>query len=473
MIRKMHLLIVDDELDKVPSGGRETRRALYAKLDKTFELSFLESPEELDISMDQHRFDAVLMDFVLEEWGVESRALIEAVRDRVPVVLISQSWPSNFQQLSTILSSLPIARLFTWDDMSTAESRAMVAFWIRTAVRNRRGILDLACGPNDPIRIVQFSDTQFNARDELLFEIDTQVAVQELQLRWKDPPQFIALPGDIAEGGRPSEYRMAEAWIAGIRKELERHPETINILTAPGNHDVCWPLALAARIDPRSKTLTNDDPIYPDIASYAFAPYREFSSRVEGATRWEGSRGYWVSGAYRSAGLILFGVNSSEDLDGWGMPSRRIAESTIAGLFADIVALKRDAPRALVVGLMHHPLEGSEQSIGNSSAFKRIIEATGSIVLLTGHVHEDVTSLRVDGKRPSILQIGSSTFTLGSKKRPEDSVRGFNVIELRREDDIVTEIEVNTFAIIGHQLKLIEATRYQHHTNGRLTLVTE
>jgi hypothetical protein len=408
------------------------------------------------------------MDFVLEEWRMDARDIINEVRDSAPIALISKSWSTNFEALASTIGEFPVARLFTWEDMTTPRSRELIVFWIQSAIRSRYGSLAVGYGPDDPLRIVQFSDMQFNAANGKRYEIDTQVAVQTIQAKWADPPHFLALTGDIAESGRPSEYDMARDWVETLRKRLGQDRYQVEVLTAPGNHDICWPLALAQRIDVREQILAHDAPLCPELARYAFSPFREFSRRVEPRERWSMSRHYWVSGTYRQAGLILFGLNSSEDLDSWGRPTRRLAEATAARLFEEIADLQRDAPDALVVGLMHHPLDQSEECIVNAMEFKRnITDTTGSIVLLTGHVHEDTTTLTAIGPRPGVLQIASSTFTLTASKRPEDSVRGFNLIEFERRNDSIVGIEVQTFSIIGHQLKLVSSMRYTRRA-GRL-----
>lgn len=469
MTRKPRLLIVDDELDILLADRGETRRAMYERLAEEFELSFLESPATLHATLERRHFDAMLIDFVLEDWRMDARDIVKEVRDTVPVALISKSWSTNLDKLSATIAAFPIARLFTWDDMASARSREIVTFWINAAIRARHGNLAVVYGADEPLRIVQFSDMQFNAINGKRYETDTQVAIQTIQSHWGDPPHFLSLPGDIAEAGRPSEYAMARGWIETLRKRLGQDRYEVEVLTAPGNHDVCWPLALAQRIDAPNKVLASEAPLFPELASYAFAPFRDFSRAVEPAQRWSGSRSYWVSGAYRRAGLILFGINSSEDLSDWGIPSRKLSDATMASLFAEICEIKREVPHAIVVGLMHHPLDQSNECIINSVEFKRnISELTGSIVLLTGHVHEEATTLTANANRPGVLQIGSPTFTLASRKRPEDSLRGFNLIEFGRQNDIVVGVIVQTYAIVGHQLKLLSTSRYKHE-RGRIS----
>jgi Calcineurin-like phosphoesterase len=472
MKRMPRLLIIDDELDLVPAGGGESRRTLYEKLNGDFDISFAEGPATVHEVIERGGYDALLVDFVLEEWRLHAPDIIRSVDDKVPIALISQNWSANFDKLSSTIATFPIARLFTWDDMATPRTREIIVFWINAAIRERYGSLAIGYGADEPLRIVQFSDMQFNAKNGELHETDTHVAIQKILSTWGEPPHFLALPGDIAEAGRPVEYDLARKWIDAVSGRLGQGKHAVEVLTAPGNHDVCWPLAMAQRIDVREKILTTYDPIYPELSQYAFSPFREFSRQIEPAERWNRSLNYWVSGKYRHAGLILFGVNSSEDLDSWGVPSRKLTDKTLANLFREICELRREVPHALVVGLMHHPLDQSDESILNAAEFKRnVTEATGSIVLLTGHVHEDATTLTATGNRPSVLQIGSSTFTLNAAKRPEDSVRGFNLIELRREQDRVVSIDIKNFAIIGHQLRALSSEEFRHDGSGKIISV--
>lgn len=469
MSRLPRLLIVDDELDVLPAGGGDSRRTMYEKLSGDFDISFAEGPANVQHMLERAGYDALLVDFVLHEWRLEAQDIIKTVDNRVPIALISQNWSANFDKLSSAIALSPIARLFTWDDMATPKTRELVVFWINAAIRSRYGTLPVAYGPDEPLRIVQFSDMQFNAKDGELHETDTNVAIQSIRGLWGGPPHFLALPGDIAEAGRPLEYEMAGKWVDMVSKRLGQGKNSVEVLTAPGNHDVCWPLAMAQRIDVKDKTLSAANPFYPELSQYAFSPFREFSRIVETEERWAHSINYWVSGRYRHAGLILFGLNSSEDLDSWGVPSRKLSDKTLANLFHEIGELKRDAPHALVMGLMHHPLDQSEDGVVNANAFKlNVNDTTGAVLLLTGHVHEGAVTLTTSGRRPGVLQVGSSTFTLKSVKRPEDSVRGFNLIELRRENDRVVGIDIKTFAIVGHQLSELQSEEFRYDSSGKI-----
>jgi 3',5'-cyclic AMP phosphodiesterase CpdA len=469
MKRKARLLIVDDELDAATGATRETRRAQYKKLEDQFDLVLVERAGDLSRALKGNLVDAALVDFVLDNMGLDIRTVLREIGSEISVFLISQSWSLAFDKLASIIPEFPVARLFTWEDMETPRGREMVAFWVGAAVAKRQELTALDLDPDESIRLVQLSDLQFNAVTQDTRESDTQVALLAIQTQWARAPHFIAMTGDIAEQGRPKEYEMAFNWLDEFRGKLARGGAPIEILTIPGNHDISWPLALASRVDGRNRLLNNEKILFEDLRKYAFQPFREFSQRVESPDRWKDQRSYWVSGAFRHLGLVLFGLNSSEEMDEWATPSRKLSDRTLGNLFSEIRNFKATSPDALIVGFIHHPLAHSDENIVNSINFRRhVSNSTGSVVIFTGHVHEQTTFYTAQNNDPGILQIGGATLTLNSEKRPQDSLRGFNAIEFRRQNDSIISIDVTSHAFFGHKLQSSVAS-YVRHPDGRIS----
>ena len=469
MTNKARLLIVDDELD-LKIDRDESRRAYYSVLADKFDIFYVERPADLHNVLHRQQFDIVLIDFILDQWEMKAEDIIRKLDKRFPIALISQSWTLNFGALAHVVASFPIARLFSWDDMRTPQGQEIVRFWLNEALERHYGLVAFDREPNDPVRIVHFSDLQFDGRKPGAFHAtDTQAALQKVQTRWSSPPDLIALTGDIAEAGRPIEYDMAAAWISKLRDKLGGGIHESVVLTVPGNHDVSWPLAVAPYVSAKDRAFV-ETAMAVELSRYSIQPYRDFSRKVEPVERWDNHRSYWVSGAYRRVGVILFGINSSEELDRNGLPTRRLTDTTIANLFDDLHRLRRDAPEALVVGLMHHPLAHSDEPIVNADAFRRALSAEiGSIVLLTGHVHTQGADLISSANMPRILQIGSSTFTLEARKRPEESLRGFTMIELQRKDGRIVGIEVHPMSIHNYAIQEGAVGRFQREPGGRIT----
>jgi predicted MPP superfamily phosphohydrolase len=442
MTKKARLLIVDDGLDKPAGAFGGPRREYYEKLTEYFDLLYLEKPADLSGLIDRREVDAALVDFVLDGWGINVLAILKIIDDRVPTALISNHWTPNFEELRLAMDGHSISRLFVWEEITKPHGRDLVGLWLNLTIRKNQRY-DLAeFGDEQSYKIVQLSDLQFGSAGPEAFNTDTQLALQTIGSTWGSPPQLIALTGDVAEGGRPAEYKEAEAWIDGFGKKLGSLWTRRNLRLIPGNHDVSWSLALASRVDAPKKKIDLEKVRSPDLQAFAFAPFRQFAKLFGDAEDWGDDRNYWVSGRHRHWGIILFGYNTCEVLDEWGETTRRLDDKNVASLFDDLRTLKRDAPDALIVGLMHHPLMGDEECIANAPVFRRnLTKELGTIVLLTGHVHAAGCSV-ITGDGSGFLQIIGSTFSKLALKRPEDSQRGFNLIELKRSRGFVREIYV-------------------------------
>lgn len=469
MTRKRRLLIIDDQLTLDKGLPEVPRVEDYNKLEDSFDLVFLEKPSALAGIIDHRLIDAALIDFVLDDWEIDISAILKTIDGRVPVSLISNLWTPNFDKLRVVMDNYDISRLFTWSEMSTPQGRDLVSFWIDMTIRQCEKTAPKSLDDDEPFRLVQISDLQFGAAHPRSFTVDTELALQSIQTRWDAPPQVLALTGDIAEFGRPAEFASAEEWVQRFQAKLSRSTSVIDVMTVPGNHDLSWPLALSSRVNAGERTLDKDAVLVPELLPYVFAPYRKFSGNVEPSERWSNGRHYWVSGRHKHSGIIFFGVNTCESVDEWGVETKELVDQTIADLFSEIRDMKRDFPTALVVGMLHHPLVAPKDAITNSELLrKNLTEELGTVVLLNGHVHFEEAEL-LSGARSGFLQVLAPTFSLLSDKRDEDTSRGFNLIEMRRTEGIVSEIEITAWLFDRHGVKLDTTSVFQRRPDGMLS----
>ena len=470
MPKKHRLLIVDDQLDFPRSSGEATRRELYEKLSSLFDLHFLESPSALRAIMDGGEMDAALVDFVLDDWGTDVSTVLRVIDGRVPVSLISQFWNPNFDMLRRVMEDYWVSRLFTWDEMVSPEGRDLVGFWIDMAIRHEEGVSPRSLDDDESFCVVQISDLQFGGALTETLAVDTELALQAIQTRWPKPPQVIALTGDIAERGRPKEYEEALAWLADFRSKLSGSTGVVDVVTIPGNHDLSWPLAMASRINVEERTVDVSRAHFPDLLAYSLAPYRQFSASLEPKERWATGSQFWVSGRYKRDGVILFGLNTCESVDDWGVETRALADRTVASMFSEIRAEKRASPDGLLVGFMHHPLYGAPDAAANPEVLRRsMTQNLGTILIVTGHAHTDDTD-PLTTANASFIQVMGSTFTLKSSKRDEDTSRGFNLIEIKRSAGVVTGVEVTSLVFERSGVRAKETTVFARNVDGRLSM---
>jgi hypothetical protein len=250
------LLVIDDDLDTVADALGRTRRDFYLFLGDKFEIEFLEKLSDLSEFSSAKGISAVLLDFVLAKWGTDALSVLPELDSRLPVGLISQHWSPNFEKLRQALDSYSqVAQIFTWDDLANIERRGLIAMWLIRSIHRAEGLSLSNIGDSDPIRILHLSDLQFGSPVPADFHVETALAGEAIRRRWGGAPTFIALTGDVAERGLPSEYHAAQRWLTQFATELDQNWVNDRFLLIPGNHDLCWPLAWSACIDVANKQL--------------------------------------------------------------------------------------------------------------------------------------------------------------------------------------------------------------------------
>ncbi len=463
------LLVIDDELAAVEAGGK-TRREYYDCLKPQFEVIFLEKLQNLSGAVRSHAIHAVLMDFVLDKWGTDARTVLKALGGEFPVALISRHWGPSFENLRLTLSAHEeVAQLFTWEDLEENERRGLVGIWLDSVIRKSRDLALMTLSPNDSIKILQISDLQFGSPLPAAFAIETQLAAQFVRRQFAGPPHFVALSGDIAEAGLPSEFSKARTWLREFTSKIDPLWDDRHFWVIPGNHDVCLPLGMAGRIDVKKREMLAT-PVADELKRFSLAPYREFARQLGADHQWEGESQYWTCGRYRQLGFILFGCNTCEDLDDWSKPTRNLVDKTLAEMFSSVADLQSDAPDALVVGLMHHPLfcEDPSEVIANPGVlYKSLSDRPSAIALLNGHFHGEACTFQ-DRDGIGILEITASTVTKGEKARPADTGRGFNLIELERLNGRVSGIKVTSCRYERTGLSIAKISQFDRDTLGRL-----
>ncbi len=451
---KYNVLVVDDELDSTVHAKKSARREFYNKLNGTFQISFLEDPAQLQSTIETQNIHAVLLDFFLERWKIDALTILRKLPEGLPVGLISGHWQPNFEKLR--LATAPptkVACVFSWEDFESPERLSIVSMWMESVIAKSRGIAITRLGPDEPIRILHLSDIQFEAKPFKNLEADTGNLAQLIYDHWGGGPTFIAVTGDITEHALPSEYQAAKKWLQTLAKDLDNAWTDDRFLVIPGNHDVCWGLGKAARVLPTKDVLVPEDApddqqsIYKELKPFAFAPFRTFARDLTGGATWQAEEHSWVLSRYRHLGVVFGGLNTSEELDAKSAPTRRVPDATLAAYFNALRAAAREND-AVVIGMTHHPIfvvaedPKEEPGIANPNDFiKSLANFPGTYVNLCGHVHASLSTM-VDKKTSSILEIVASTATKPSRARHEDTLRGFNLIELTRSNERVTGLKV-------------------------------
>jgi 3',5'-cyclic AMP phosphodiesterase CpdA len=219
-------------------------------------------------------------------------------------------------------------------------------------------------------RIAHLTDLHFGADDP-------EVASALIATLNADPPDLVAISGDLTQGAPRSEFRAARAFMAALSAPT---------LVVPGNHDIT-PYQLEERF---------------------FDPYR----------RWHQEIGPETEPLWQDDTVAVIGLNTARR-GGFHMDwSRgRITRSRLARLLARLDALPKHLIRIVVA---HHPLLPPENLplqtvVGGSQRALAAFAAHGVRLVLAGHLHRTYSRMaapaELNGQTPMILQGGSATST--------------------------------------------------------------
>jgi hypothetical protein len=472
---RFKVLVIDDDLDRPARRGKQTRREHYYYLNSAFELSFLEKIEALPDLLKLGDIHGILADFVLDKWGTDIRSILAQLGGQYPVGLISSHWAPSFEELRLTLHEYPndVAQLFTWEDLEVVDRRGLVVIWLEKAIRERLGYGTVVLNEREPLRILHLSDLQFGGALPTDFVTETHLIAEKIRQIWQSPPTFIALTGDAAEHGLPSEFAMAKDWLEDLARNLDpKGWSRERFLIIPGNHDLCWPLGWSAKVDIGARRFSESSVRDSSLLPYALEPFRKFASELNGEVHWIGDKNYWVLGKHRHLGVIFYGYNTCEDVDEWCEPRKAIMDPTFGRMFAEVRKYRSEADGALILGLMHHPVLGEPKDtiVNPQVLYKNISTEPSTVVILSGHFHDDGWKQQESGSG-SLLELTASTVARGESHRPADSARGLSLIELRRENYRVSAVSVTHCQFDRTGLSVGQKVTFKRGQNGKLSHV--
>ena len=214
-------------------------------------------------------------------------------------------------------------------------------------------------------RIAHITDLHFGAEDPAV----VAALLEELNA---EPPDLVAISGDLTQGARIEEFRAARAFIDGLRAPS---------LAVPGNHDI--------------------------------SPYNLVERFTDPYSRWRRIISPNVAPCWRNGRVAVVGLNTARRLGlHWDWSRGRVTHRRLARLLAQLEAF----PPALVkIVVMHHPLLPPESApdtpvAGGAVAALQALAAHRVRLVLAGHLHRGFTRVALPGgTAPLILQGATAT----------------------------------------------------------------
>lgn len=488
------ILVVDDLL-------RE-RRSSYERIEKisrdeedfrsyNIKLVYATSPDHTYSLLEHDSFSAAILDIVLVEWNdYPVLEIINRLPDKMPIVLVTSHWNSN--EVKRLLHYFPdknIRMFLHWDDIEDNQriekegSIKRILYTLTRYIDNyKKSDYSIVLDENEPIRIIHFSDMQFGGVDKDAEYLNVNHCSDTIKRKWDKGPTFIAITGDITQRGLPEEYDAAYKWLKSLISNFSWPCPSNRVFLVPGNHDICLPLATSSLLQLQKKenkkhslveevvdfVKDRNSPI-DSLIDYAMQPYLQFCSKLTNITyineyeditleRLNRYSYLWLETKFRYLNLVFFGLNSSQPIIPGRLSKREIPKVTVEKLISEIKKLLDENSNftPIFIGLTHHYPLDRQNAIDNPDVFSQLFNDIPSVALwLHGHWHKRETTDHPIGNGRLVINSAPTLF-VKEKDRPQDTLRGFSMIEIQRENSKITGCKIYPVEFVNHGLIIRE-----------------
>ena len=488
-MQKPRIVVIDDEMID--------RKDVYEKfLAEKFDIVYIGKESQLPLASSRD-LKMIIIDLYLIGWrgseSTENIIAMELVLDELlrnkpdfPVIIVSKHWNDKngkpIREILRLCSKHNVIQIFSWEEIAnvkfdTAQFELVIDSWknqVSLAFDFYQQRFPQLESPDETISLVQIADLQFGGEASPESSVD-RYTIGEYLRNDMFIPKFVAVCGDIAQSGKPSEYKEAEKWFEDFAKTVwGNDDERKRFILTMGNHDANFD-AFAQYFygfdfeseDKKftEKTITKkffpweDDKNYIVIENIVFQYFKAFEEKMSAKFRSviRSKHLNIINDYFFNWGIRVLHINSLSKISPFDLHGEGISISDIN----DITSYCTNdgyAPDIFTIIVTHYgPIELGYRS---SDTNKQNLWASVASFLsqckvklwLCGHKHTfevDKIELDSEDQTKSIPYATVGSLRLSSAKIAPKAKIGFNKIELRRKDWSIHEVEITPIEVNG------------------------
>ena len=420
------------------------------------------------------QYDLLVIDICLSK-DVENLTAFKIIEEydlSLPTVVVSSEWVDQNGQPNEFILQVPrfknIIKVIGWNDFNKGNNKAIAGEIYYEFCKYKNYYLG---NDADKCQILHISDVQFGGKASHLSCNDNERIADYLKENDINP-DLLVITGDIADKGKKQEFEKARVWIEQLackiwnaRNGKLSQSERERIILVPGNHD--YDLSVNASELYEFKFAQSEMDAFQkkdNVDSYenqklGFYNFIEFARKLTGDNGWIDymEKPLHVITKFVNLGIQFFSINSVFNI------SNRNCENRFDGFYCDLSSIDEnllkcnDRVHGSVCNVLitHNAPSNFKNEYSNGittwNRIQTLIEGYKFNVCLYGHTHDSVKAYRLNDNGGSyckkMICIAAPSVRLNAASRTEDANRGFNVIECRRTEGVVTSIYPRYFEL--------------------------
>lgn len=465
---QFNLLIIDDD----PSRQLELTNIFG---DPRFNIKFIFQQEDFWKSVrDFPKYDCIISDVSFDKWISEGDtkelffSLVACIGKDIPLILYSSviktvlNWTNRLRE-----EGYKIIHTIALNDQNgqicSVETSQLVKNNIFYLLNTHKNYAYMHIETNDDINILHISDLQFGDPDhkQALSETFDSALAKSISDGKIPDIHLIAITGDIAYDGTPSQYAKAKEWIIKVCKSIFGNENFQNrILLVPGNHDanlsMCSLNMYTYDFPSKDDTegidnvrLKKRNPAIDDYSIYSIDPFRDFAYSITKDENWLNCKDLnFINSKFSYLGVNFVHINSIAPHKQLGYKDAKFEVNidTLRQLKEKYQTL--NLPSNMYSIILNHSspkfigfdIDKEDASWVPIAHFFMNVNAK---LYIYGHRHKNLTDMDIPFEDHSSMRI-CGTGTLLCEPDSGDS-RGFKIIKLKRKNDVIQNVEISKF----------------------------